>query len=104
MLIFEFMLKTVEKMLIFQFMLKTVEKMFKGEIKMDKYLVVLAAPSLHLMSEPDNYIEPYMVEFKKGTSLDEIGHYVNEKLMRKFSLQYSVGLNDVRILAAARVK
>ena len=71
---------------------------------MDKYLVILAAPSLHLISEPTDYIEAYTVEFSKGTSLDVVGNYVDERLMRAFSTKYSVGLNDVRILAAAKCK
>lgn len=71
---------------------------------MDKYLVILTAPSLHLMNEPANYIEPYVLEFKRGTSLEEIGIYVDEKLTRRFSMQYSVGLKDIRILAAAKIK
>lgn len=71
---------------------------------MDKYLVILAAPSLHLISEPTDYIEAYTVEFSKGTSLDTVGDYVDERLMRAFSIKYSVGLDEVRILAAAKCK
>ena len=71
---------------------------------MDKYLIILTAPSMHFMDEDDNYIEPYILSFKKGTSLDRVGEYVDEVLTRKFCWQYSVFLSDVRILAAAKIK
>ena len=71
---------------------------------MDRYLVILTAPSAHLLNEEDNYIEPYEVQFEKGTSLEEIGTFIDEKLMRKFSLIHNVALNSVKILAAARIK
>ena len=71
---------------------------------MDKYLIILTAPSFHFVNEPDDYIEPYIVSFAKGTSLDRVGEYVDEILMRKFSWQYSVALSDIRILAAAKIK
>lgn len=71
---------------------------------MDKYLVILTAPSLHLMNEPSDYIEPYIVKFTKGTSLERVGKYVDEILIRQFSWQYSVALSDIRILAAAKIK
>jgi hypothetical protein len=71
---------------------------------MDKYLIILTAPSMHFMNEDDNYIEPYILSFKKGTSLSRVGEYVDEVLTRKFCWQYSVALADVRILAAAKLR
>lgn len=71
---------------------------------MDKYLIILTAPSLHLVNDPNDYIEPYIISFSKGTTLDRVGEYVDEILIRKFSWQYSVALSDVRILAAAKIK
>lgn len=71
---------------------------------MEKYLIILTAPSLHLINEPPYYTEPYVLSFKKGTSLETIGNYVEEKLMRNFCMKYSIALADVRISAAARLK
>lgn len=68
---------------------------------MEKYLITLAAPSLGLLFEPEFYIEPYIVE---ANDLDELGNYVDNKLMRKFSLDFKVDLDKVRILFAAKVK
>lgn len=70
-------------------------------VRKEKYLVILTAPSLHLMNEPENYTETYIVQ---GSNIDDVGMYVDEKLMREFALKYKVALNDVRILAAAKVK
>lgn len=71
---------------------------------MEKYLVILSAPSLHLINEAENYIEPYIIEFKKETPWEKIVEYVDERLMRAFSLQYSVELSKVSIYAAAKLK
>ena len=67
---------------------------------MKKYLVILTAPSMHFMNDPDNYVCPYIV---KATE-DTISEIVDEKLMRKFSLDYKVPLVDVRVLAASIIK
>lgn len=71
---------------------------------MNKYLVILAAPSLHLPNDPQNYIEPYVLNFDSDKGEVYISKYVDEILMRKFALDYSVALSDVRILAAAKIK
>lgn len=83
---------------------KRVKILLKGGNNMNKFLVILAAPSMHFFGQEDNYIEPYIVEFTKETTMEQITQYIDEKLMRKFSLDYSVSLKDVRIVAAARVK
>lgn len=67
---------------------------------MNKYLIILTAPSMHLMNQSDNFIEPYVV---KSTE-EDIGNYVDNFLTRKFALDYKVPLADVRILAASIVK
>lgn len=49
---------------------------------MDKYLVILTAPSLHLMNESENYTEPFIISFPKNTEKEKVGNYVDERLMR----------------------
>ena len=68
---------------------------------MKKYLITLAAPSLGLIHENENYIEPYIVS---AENLDDLSFYVDNKLMRKFALDYKVALSDVRILFATALK
>lgn len=67
---------------------------------MKKYLVILTAPSMHLMNQPDNYIKPYIVKSNEKS----IGDYVDNFLMRKFALDYKVPLADVRIISASLLK
>ena len=67
---------------------------------MKKYLVVLTAPSMHFMSDPINHTKAYVVEAEDNT----IGEYVDERLMRKFALDYKVKLSEVRILAAGLLR
>lgn len=67
---------------------------------MKKYLVILMAPSMHFMNDPDNYICPYIV----NATDDTISEIVDEKLMRMFALDYKVPLVDVRVLAASIIK
>lgn len=71
---------------------------------MEKYLIILVAPSLHLINEASCYAEPYVLSFKKGTPIETITNYIDERLMREFCMKYSVALADVRISAAARLK
>lgn len=67
---------------------------------MKKYLVILVAPSMHFMNDSDNYTCPYIV----NATEDTISEIVDERLMRKFALDYKVPLVDVRILAASIIK
>ena len=68
---------------------------------MNKYLIGLAAPSLGLMNDPPHYIKPYVVE---SNTLEDLGSYVDEKLTRKFALEFNTALSDVEILFAAQIK
>lgn len=68
---------------------------------MNKYLIGLTAPSLCLMNQPENYIEPYIVE---ANNLDELGQYVDNYLMRKFALDFKVALSNVKILFASKIR
>lgn len=68
---------------------------------MEKYLVSLTVPSLGLMSDPPNYIKTYVVEAK---NLDSLSEYIDNKLMRNFSLEFNSILANVRILFVAKIK
>lgn len=67
---------------------------------MNKYLIVLMAPSMHFMNEKDYYKKAYVVE----ATADKISNYVDEKLMRLFALDFKIDVSQVRILAAAQIK
>lgn len=66
---------------------------------MKKYLVILTAPSMHMMNEPYDYIKPYIIQ-DNGHLIDDI----NERLMRYFALEFKVPLKDVNILSMAAIK
>lgn len=68
---------------------------------MNKYLVTLTAPSLGLMDQPLDYIKPYIIE---ADGLDSLGEYIDEKLMRKFALEFNVSLPSIKILFASGIK
>ena len=68
---------------------------------MNKYLVGLTAPSLGLMSDPPNHIKSYVVE---AEDLNSLGNYIDNKLTRKFALEFSSTLSEVKILFAAKIK
>ena len=67
---------------------------------MNKYLVILTAPSMRFMNEKYNYSKAYVVE----STENEISNYVDEKLMRLFALDCKVAVSQVRVLAAALIK
>ena len=55
---------------------------------------------MHFMNDPINHTKAYVVEAEDNV----IGGYVDEKLMRKFALDYKVQLSEVRILAAGLLR
>ena len=68
---------------------------------MNKYLVILTAPSLGLWEQPYDYIHPYLVS---ANSNKEVHEYIDDKLSRKFSLDYKVPLTSVETIFVSKVK
>lgn len=66
---------------------------------MEKYVIVLTAPSHHLMNDPSDYFKAYEIECKE----DEIDYYVELK-QREFCLNFKVALSSVIHLLTYRVK
>lgn len=67
---------------------------------MNKYIIMLASDSHHLMNEPYFYFKGYTVE---ANNREEVQKYI-ENLKRNFSLEFKVFLSDVQHLWTCKIK
>lgn len=66
---------------------------------MQKYLIILTAPTLHFMFDPDDYFEPYVVN-----TIPESLNYWIEKAERHFCKKHNVPLASIQLLHMYKVK
>ncbi len=66
---------------------------------MEKFIIVLTAPTPHMMFDPPDYFKAYEIECEQNDFDNEI-----EKAQRAFSLEFKVALTEVEHLLTYKVK
>lgn len=66
---------------------------------MDKYVVVLTAPTMHMMFDKFDNIKAYQIECESQNFDYEV-----ERKQRQFSLETKAALADVELLLAYKMK
>lgn len=66
---------------------------------MQKYLIILTAPTLHFMFEPDDYFEPYLI----SATTENLNYWI-EKAERVFCKKHNVPLSTIQLLHIYKVK
>lgn len=65
-----------------------------------KYLIIMTAPSRHLMHEPDDFIRPYLVEASDEREFNEKVEYAETLFVK----EYNVPRASVQLLLKYKVK